>query len=41
MLTVGVLDYAAAVLAVIAVIGTGNWFAHARKFYNGPRIVMD
>ncbi|PIA95754.1 Choline transport protein [Cercospora beticola] len=35
------MNYAAVVLAVIAVIATVNWFAHARKHYNGPRIVMD
>jgi hypothetical protein len=31
-------DYAAVVLAIIAIVMAVNWFAFAKKHYQGPRI---
>lgn len=31
-------DYAAVVLAIIAIVMAANWFAFAKKHYQGPRI---
>lgn len=36
-----IVDYSVAVLAVMALIGVINWFAHARKHYRGPRIILE
>ncbi|KAM5356722.1 hypothetical protein ACJ41O_003368 [Fusarium nematophilum] len=36
--TAGTMNYAAAVLGGIAILAAINWFVHARKYYQGPRV---
>jgi len=31
-------DYTCAVLGGMAIFGTINWFVHAKKYYNGPKV---
>ncbi|PYH93950.1 choline transporter [Aspergillus ellipticus CBS 707.79] len=34
------MNYASVVLAVMLILGVGNWFAYARRNYHGPRLEM-
>lgn len=40
-LTDSTIDYASAVLAIMAGFGLINWYAYARRHYAGPRIVLE
>jgi choline transport protein len=38
LVTDSILDYASAVIGVMAIFAALNWFCHARKHYHGPRL---
>ena len=33
-------DYNVVILGIAIILGAANWFLHARKHYQGPRIVF-